>query len=86
MRQYFPKGPDLSVHTAPDLEFVAGLCDGSSSVVMAGDFNSTLDHWAALGVDGGDLGTCRDAASAVGAGAGALTDEDQINLGKPVWR
>ncbi|MGY3126621.1 endonuclease/exonuclease/phosphatase (EEP) superfamily protein YafD [Agrococcus sp. UYP33] len=52
-----------------DLEFVAGLCDGSSSVVMAGDFNSTLDHWASLGVDGGDLGTCRDAASAVGAGA-----------------
>lgn len=52
-----------------DLEFVAGLCDGSSSVVMAGDFNSTLDHWASLGADGGHLGACRDAASAVGAGA-----------------
>ena len=23
---------------------------------------------------------------AVGAGAGALTKEDQINLGKPIWR
>jgi len=52
-----------------DLEFVAGLCDGSASVVMAGDFNSTIDHWASLGVDGGDLGACRDAASAAGAGA-----------------
>lgn len=52
-----------------DLEFVAGLCDGSTSLVMGGDFNSTLDHWATLGRDGGDLGTCRDAASAVGAGA-----------------
>lgn len=52
-----------------DLEFVAGLCGGSDSVIMAGDFNSTLDHWAALGADGGDLGTCHDAASALGAGA-----------------
>jgi endonuclease/exonuclease/phosphatase (EEP) superfamily protein YafD len=52
-----------------DLEFVAGLCDGSESVIMAGDFNSTLDHWARLGTDGGDLGTCHDAASALGAGA-----------------
>ncbi|KAA6432968.1 endonuclease/exonuclease/phosphatase family protein [Agrococcus sediminis] len=52
-----------------DLDFVAGLCDGSDSVVMAGDFNSTLDHWWSTRTDGGDLGTCRDAASAVGAGA-----------------
>ncbi|WP_413319219.1 endonuclease/exonuclease/phosphatase family protein [Agrococcus sp. 1P02AA] len=57
-----------------DLEFVAGLCDGADSVIMGGDFNSTVDHWwghrAAL-EDGsmGDLGVCRDAASAVGAGA-----------------
>lgn len=57
-----------------DLEFVAGLCDGSDSVVMAGDFNSTVDHWWQFRTeldDGGmgDLGVCRDAASAVGAGA-----------------
>ncbi|UOW00944.1 endonuclease/exonuclease/phosphatase family protein [Agrococcus sp. SCSIO52902] len=52
-----------------DLDFVAGLCDGSDSVVMAGDFNSTLDHWWSTRTDDGDLGTCRDAASAVGAGA-----------------
>lgn len=57
-----------------DLAFVAGLCDGSQSVVMAGDFNSTVDHWwqYRTELDGGgvgDLGVCRDAASAVGAGA-----------------
>ncbi|GEK78901.1 endonuclease/exonuclease/phosphatase family protein [Agrococcus baldri] len=57
-----------------DLEFVAGLCDGSQSVVMAGDFNSTVDHWwqhrrELEGGGTGDLGVCRDAASAVGAGA-----------------
>ncbi|WP_293694322.1 endonuclease/exonuclease/phosphatase family protein [uncultured Agrococcus sp.] len=51
-----------------DLEFVAGLCNGIDSVIMAGDFNSTLDHWASLGVDGGDLGRCVDAAGAAGAG------------------
>ncbi|MCR8671827.1 endonuclease/exonuclease/phosphatase family protein [Agrococcus sp. HG114] len=52
-----------------DLEFVAGLCDGTDSVIMGGDFNSTLDHWWSFREDGGDLGVCRDAASAVGAGA-----------------
>nr|WP_241429097.1 endonuclease/exonuclease/phosphatase family protein [Agrococcus sp. ARC_14] len=57
-----------------DLDFVAGLCDGSESVVMAGDFNSTVDHWWQYrteleGGGFGDLGVCRDAASAVGAGA-----------------
>lgn len=52
-----------------DLEFVAGLCDGSDSIIMAGDFNSTVDHWWQHRADGGDLGVCRDAATALGAGA-----------------
>lgn len=51
-----------------DLEFIAGLCDSFDSLIMAGDFNSTIDHWASLGTDGGDLGACRDAAVATGAG------------------
>ena len=50
-----------------DLTFLADLCTGADSLIMAGDFNSTVDHWASLGVDGGDLGTCRDAALAAGA-------------------
>lgn len=52
-----------------DLEFVAGLCDGSDSIIMAGDFNSTVDHWWQHRANGGDLGVCRDAATALGAGA-----------------
>lgn len=52
-----------------DLEFIASLCDGSDSVIMAGDFNSTVDHWWQHRADGGDLGVCRDAATALGAGA-----------------
>lgn len=49
-----------------DLEFVAGLCDELDSVIMAGDFNSNLDHWANLG--DGDIGRCNSALAAVGAG------------------
>jgi hypothetical protein len=51
-----------------DLEWAAGVCD-EDDMIMAGDFNSTLDHWAGLGVDGGQLGVCSDAADAAGAGA-----------------
>lgn len=51
-----------------DLDFVAGLCNEFESVIMAGDFNSTLDHWASLGEDGGDIGRCHDALATVGAG------------------
>jgi osmotically inducible lipoprotein OsmB len=36
--------------------------------------------WAGSPVTGALIG------GAVGAGAGALTDEDDINLGKPIWR
>lgn len=45
-----------------DLSWLADRCDGNT--IMAGDFNATLDHFSGLGVDGGQLGTCRDAALA----------------------
>lgn len=51
-----------------DLAWAADAC-AAGDTIMAGDFNSTVDHWAGLGVDGGDLGVCRDAASAGGTGA-----------------
>lgn len=41
----------------------------SADVIMAGDFNAALDNLDRLGVDGGDLGQCRDAARATGSGA-----------------
>ncbi|MFT4211963.1 MAG: endonuclease/exonuclease/phosphatase family protein [Microbacterium sp.] len=51
-----------------DLQWLADQC-ASGDVIMAGDFNATLDHMAGLGTDGGDLGDCSDAASATGTGA-----------------
>ncbi|MGR0219580.1 endonuclease/exonuclease/phosphatase family protein [Agromyces sp. ZXT2-6] len=50
-----------------DLDWLAEQCAGDD-VIMAGDFNATLDHFAGRGVDGGDLGRCADAAAAGGAG------------------
>ena len=41
----------------------------SADVIMAGDFNASVDNLARLGVDGGDLGRCHDAAAATGSGA-----------------
>lgn len=51
-----------------DLDWLAEQCAGED-VIMAGDFNATVDHFAGRGIDGGDLGRCRDAAVAAGAGA-----------------
>jgi len=50
-----------------DLEWVANQC-ASDDVIMAGDFNATVDNMARLGVDGGDLGRCKDAAARTGSG------------------
>jgi len=67
-----------------DLDWLAEQCSGGN-VIMAGDFNATVDHFAGRGVDGGDLGRCRDAA--VAAGAGGLgtwpTDVPEL-LGSPI--
>jgi endonuclease/exonuclease/phosphatase (EEP) superfamily protein YafD len=52
-----------------DLDWLAAQCQGDD-VIMAGDFNATLDHFAGRGVDGGDLGRCHDAA--LGGGAAGL--------------
>lgn len=51
-----------------DLQWLADQCAGGD-VIMAGDFNATLDHMAGLGTDGGTLGACRDAASQTGNGS-----------------
>lgn len=50
-----------------DLDWLAEQCTGED-VIMAGDFNATVDHFAGRGTDGGDLGRCSDAAAAGGAG------------------
>jgi endonuclease/exonuclease/phosphatase (EEP) superfamily protein YafD len=50
-----------------DLQWVADQCP-AGDVILAGDFNATIDHMASLGVDGGDMGYCRDVASRTGNG------------------
>lgn len=51
-----------------DLRWIADQC-ASSNVILAGDFNATVDHFAGLGTNGGQLGDCTDSASEAGAGA-----------------
>lgn len=47
-----------------DLQFTAAACSGDN-VIMAGDFNATLDHFAGIQpTDGAHLGNCADAALA----------------------
>lgn len=50
-----------------DLRWLADQC-GDASVIMAGDFNATVDHFSGLGTDGATLGSCDDAAVATGNG------------------
>jgi endonuclease/exonuclease/phosphatase (EEP) superfamily protein YafD len=49
------------------LEWLADHCT-DPDVIMAGDFNSTLDHWDGLGGSGA-IGNCRDGARETGAAA-----------------
>jgi len=67
-----------------DLDWLAEQCAGDD-VILAGDFNATLDHFAGRGVDGGDLGRCRDAALASGwAGVGTWPTDVPEFFGSPI--
>ena len=50
-----------------DLQWIADQCP-PGDFILAGDFNATIDHMAPLGMDGGDIGYCRDGASRTGNG------------------
>jgi endonuclease/exonuclease/phosphatase (EEP) superfamily protein YafD len=67
-----------------DLDWLAEQCSGES-VIMAGDFNATVDHFAGHGTDGGDLGRCADAAVQGGAGGAGTWPTDVPELfGSPI--
>lgn len=61
-----PRVEDMQ-HWQSDLSWIANQCP-AGDFILAGDFNATLDHMASLGIDGGDIGYCRDAAVRTGAG------------------
>ncbi len=63
-----PTTPQLQ-NWRDDLQIIADLCSGGD-VIMAGDFNATLDHFSNYGhPDGGDLGACYNGADATGNAA-----------------
>ena len=66
------------------LRWLADRCAGQN-VIVAGDLNSTLDHYTGLGAEGGALGRCQDAARATG-GAAVGTWPAQVPqlLGAPI--
>lgn len=66
------------------LGWIADRCT-DDDVIVAGDLNATLDHFAGEGVDGGDLGGCRDAAAAAGSAAvGTWPVRAPALLGAPI--
>lgn len=67
-----------------DLQWLADQC-ATDNVIMAGDFNATLDNMALLGENGADLGLCHDSAATTGNGAlGTWTTRVPALLGTPI--
>ena len=71
------------------LDWLAQRCGAGDDVIMAGDFNSTLDHYAGLGTPtdkgDGDLGACHDGARAEGSAAvGTWPTSLPAQLGAPI--
>jgi endonuclease/exonuclease/phosphatase (EEP) superfamily protein YafD len=68
-----------------DLTLLAEFCTGDN-VIMAGDFNATIDHMTGLGAEPGkSLGECTDTATATGNGAlGTWPTRLPAILGAPI--
>jgi len=71
-------------HWRDDLQWLANQC-ADANVIMAGDFNATIDHMTGLGVDGGTLGMCHDAAAETGnGGVGTWSTSFPALAGAPI--
>jgi endonuclease/exonuclease/phosphatase (EEP) superfamily protein YafD len=67
-----------------DLQWLADQC-AQNNVIMAGDFNATVDHMTGLGMGGATLGHCRDAAVETGSGSvGTWSATFPAMLGAPI--
>lgn len=68
-----------------DLEWVKGACTGEN-IIIAGDFNSTIDHYGQLAnAPGRTIGDCIDAAQATGTAAvGTWPTDVAPLLGTPI--
>ncbi|WP_314456691.1 endonuclease/exonuclease/phosphatase family protein [uncultured Microbacterium sp.] len=75
---------DYMTQWRSDLQWLADQC-ASDNVILAGDFNATLDHMTGMGVDGGTLGRCHDTASESGnGGVGTWPTDAPAMLGAPI--
>lgn len=78
-----PYDPD-PVDWRADLRWAAGRCDGRN-VILAGDFNATVDHFVGLGRGTAQLGACRDAGLATGnAAVGTWPTSMPALIGTPI--
>lgn len=78
-----PYQPD-PVDWRADLRWAAARCS-SRNVLIAGDFNATVDHLAGLGTGGGQLATCRDAGLATkNAAVGTWPTSMPALIGTPI--
>jgi endonuclease/exonuclease/phosphatase (EEP) superfamily protein YafD len=78
-----PYAPD-PVGWRADLTWAADRCSGRN-VLMAGDFNATVDHFSGLGTGAGQLATCRDAGLATGnAAVGTWPTSMPALIGTPI--
>ena len=70
-----------------DLQWLARACAGDN-VILAGDFNSTIDHYGGLATaEGATIGNCFDSALATGNGAvGTWPTRLPAILGAPIDR
>ncbi|MDQ1111805.1 endonuclease/exonuclease/phosphatase (EEP) superfamily protein YafD [Microbacterium testaceum] len=79
-----PPLPGVTDRWELGLGWIADRCT-DSDVIVAGDLNSTVDHFAGLGVDGGTIGGCRDAAAEAGsAAAGTWPVRLPVGLAAPI--
>ena len=78
--------PPMEAVWHQDLQWLADQCEEGDDVIMAGDFNATLDHFAGLPrFAGGDLGACFDAAQATdNAAVGTWPTRLPALLGAPI--
>jgi len=77
--------PGEMAHWSDDLAWLSSACSEPSTII-AGDFNSTLDHFSGLATaDGATLGHCIDAAAASdNAGVGTWPTALPTLLGSPI--
>lgn len=67
-----------------DLQWLADQC-AADNVILAGDFNATVDHMAGLGIDGATLGRCTDVAEKTGNGSvGTWSTDVPALIGAPI--